>query len=93
VTDSTGQKPELLCKRDTLTDWIRIRPIRPAQKGAVLVFSLACRSCGADVSRGAKRCQVCGVSTPGSLLRASIVKPTILALLWLVPLIVAYWLW
>ena len=71
----------------------RIRPIRPAQKGAVLVFSLACRSCGADVSRGAKRCQVCGVSTPGSLLRASIVKPTILALLWLVPLIVAYWLW
>jgi hypothetical protein len=58
-----------------------------------LVLALPCKRCGVEVRPGEKRCRVCGVSSPGTVLRASIVKPTILALLWLVLLIVACWLW
>jgi hypothetical protein len=36
---------------------------------------------------------LCGISKPGSLLRASIIKPTALALLWLALLLIAYRLW
>jgi zinc-ribbon domain len=59
--------------------------------GAILV--LACKHCGAEVKRGAKYCRVCGVSRPGSVLRASIIWPTALGFCWLVLLIVAYRLW
>jgi hypothetical protein len=45
------------------------------------------------VSPGEKHCRVCGLSRPGTLLRASIVKPTVMALVWLALLIVAYRLW
>jgi len=50
--------------------------------GAAMLV-LACKGCGAELSAGSKRCRVCGISRPGSLLRASIIRPTALALLWL----------
>jgi zinc-ribbon domain len=58
-----------------------------------VVLALRCKRCGAEVSPGAKRCRVCGVSRPGTVLRASIVKPTVMALVWLVLVAVAYRLW
>src|SRR6516225_8330687 len=44
------------------------------------MLALACKGCGAEGSSGSKRCRVCGISRPGSLLRASIIRPTALAL-------------
>jgi hypothetical protein len=58
-----------------------------------LVLALRCKRCGAEVRPDEKHCHICGISRPGTLLRASIVKPTALALLWLALLIVAYRLW
>jgi hypothetical protein len=58
-----------------------------------VVLALPCKRCGVEVRPGEKRCRVCGVSRPGTLLRASIVKPTVMALVWLALLIVAYRLW
>jgi ribosomal protein L40E len=54
---------------------------------------LACKGCGAEVSPGAKYCRVCGISRPSSLLRASIIRPSALGLLWLALLLLAYRLW
>jgi hypothetical protein len=45
------------------------------------MLALACKGCGAEVSAGSKRCGVCGISRPGSLLRVSVIRPTALALL------------
>src|SRR6516164_1552049 len=71
---------ELLSTRNNRNDEVFL-PSQPATRKAML--ALACKGCGAEVSTGSKRCRVCGISRPGSLLRASIIGPTIPALLWL----------
>src|SRR6266568_923265 len=58
-----------------------------ATEGMSLAFALQTLRRGSEP--GAKRCPICGVSRPGTLLRASIVRPAALALIWLVLLIVA----
>jgi hypothetical protein len=54
---------------------------------------LACKGCGAEVKPGTKFCRVCGISKPASLLRASIIRPTALVLVWLALLLIAYRFW
>src|SRR6516164_5962957 len=81
---------ELLSTRNNRNDEVFL-PSHPATRKAML--ALACKRCGAEVSTGSKRCRFCGISRPGSLLRASIIRPTALALLWLVLLVIAYRLW
>ncbi len=54
---------------------------------------VTCRSCGADVRYSTKRCRVCGVRSPGSLLRASILEPSVLAFFILVVVLTLIWFW
>ena len=56
-------------------------------------MALPCRRCGAEARAGTKRCSVCGISRPGSLLRASIIRPAVLVFIWVALLIAAYRLW